>query len=54
MMTATPSLTKEKRSISVTDADRALEDSDCETSMPSGKKTRTARKLSMTNDDDDE
>ncbi|KAG2584034.1 hypothetical protein PVAP13_6KG267000 [Panicum virgatum] len=53
-MTSTPLLAKEKRAISETNAEGELEDSDCETIMPSDKKARTARKLSMTASEDDE
>jgi len=54
LMTITPALAKEKRTISETNTEGGLEDSDCENSMPSDKKPRAARKLSMTVDEDDE
>jgi len=55
-MITTPALTKEKRAIPEANAERVLEDSDCEESMLSmkNKRPRAARKLSMNDDEDGE
>lgn len=50
----TPALPKEKRAIIENSLGEGLEDSDCDTSMPSNKKPRAARKLSMIDSEGDE
>lgn len=50
----TPALPKEKRPIMEAISGEKLDDSDYETSIPSDKKPRAARKLSMTVSEDDE
>lgn len=51
---ATPVVRKEKHPISEPGLGEDLEDTDCETSMPSVKKLRAARKLSMAASEEDE